>query len=170
MNPYAAVEVGSIIELTPEWFSSRGIRLMLLDFDNTIVPYHASEPDAQFTAWLRQTREAGVQVMVVSNSRKSRRVPGFCDSREIPWIIKAGKPSPKGILRAMEQMNCRPEETAMAGDQTFTDVIGANAAGVTSVLVKPMDLHNPLHKIRYLLEQPLIRGGRKRRKNSGNSL
>lgn len=170
MNPYAAVEIASITELTPEWFVSRGIRLMLLDFDNTIVPYHELEPTEEFTNWLRKTRNAGVKVMVVSNSRKSRRVPGFCDSRNIPWIIKAGKPSPRGILRAVEQMNCRPEETAMAGDQTFTDVLAANAAGVTSVLVKPMDLRNPLRKIRYLAEQPFIRGGRKRRKNSGNSL
>lgn len=170
MNPYAEVEVSSITELTPDWFASRGIRLMLLDFDNTIVPYHVLEPDECFTNWLQEIRNAGVKVMVVSNSRKSRRVPGFCDSRDIPWIIKAGKPSPRGILRAMEQMDCRPEETAMAGDQTFTDVLGANAAGVTSVLVKPIDISNPLRKIRYFLEQPFIRGGRKRRKNSGNGL
>ena len=58
----------------------------------------------------------------------------------------------------------------MAGDQTFTDILAANAAGVTSVLVRPIDMSNPLHQIRYGLEQPWIRGGRKRRKNSGNSL
>lgn len=143
---------------------------MLLDFDNTIVPYTTVEPSEAVALWLDAIREAGVQVMVVSNSRRSRRVPGFCDVRNIPWIIKAGKPRPKGLLRAMEQMGCTPRETAMAGDQTFTDILAANAAGVTSVLVRPIDLSNPLRAFRYLLEQPFIRGGRTRRKNSGNSL
>ena len=64
----------------------------------------------------------------------------------------------------MKQMGCTPQETAMAGDQTFTDVIAANAAGVTSVLVKPIDLSNPLHKLRYLMEQPMILAGRETRK------
>ena len=170
MNPYAAVEVASITELTPDWFQARGIRLMLLDFDNTIVPYTTVEPSEAFTRWLEALRSARVRVMVVSNSRKSRRVPEFCDARNIPWIIKAGKPSPRGLRQAMEQMGCTPRETAMAGDQTFTDILAANAAGVTSVLVRPIDMSNPLHQIRYGLEQPWIRGGRKRRKNSGNSL
>lgn len=170
MNPYACVEVSSITELTPQWLQAQGIRLMLLDFDNTIVPYTTVEPSDEISAWFSALREAGIQMMVVSNSRKSRRVPEFCEKRDIPWIIKAGKPSSKGLLRAMEQMGCAPQETAMAGDQTFTDVLAANAAGVTSVLVRPIDMSNPLHKLRYLLEQPLIRGGRNRRKNSGNAL
>lgn len=170
MNPYARLEVRSITELTPQWCASGGIRLLLLDFDNTIVPYTTVEPDDAVTAWFSAIREAGIRVMVVSNSRKSRRVPEFCEKRDIPWIIKAGKPSPRGLLRAMAQMDCTPQETAMVGDQTFTDVLAANAAGVTSVLVRPIDMHNPLHKLRYLLEQPFIRGGRNRRKNSGNGL
>lgn len=163
-SPFAAVEVRSITELKPEWFRSRGIRLMLLDFDNTIVPYTTVEPSEAFTAWLRETREAGVTVMVVSNSRKSRRVPDFCDARDIPWIKRAGKPSPKGIWKAMEQQGAAPGETAMAGDQTFTDVLAANLAGVTSVLVYPIEFSNPLLKLRYFLEMPLIAAGRKRRK------
>ena len=164
ISVFAAVEVDSITDLKPQWFAERGLRLLLLDFDNTIVPYTTVEPTEVFTAWLEEIRAAGVKVMVVSNSRKSRRVPDFCDSREIPWIIKAGKPSPRGLRRAMKQMDCTPKETAMAGDQTFTDVIAANAAGVTSVLVKPIDLSNPLHKIRYLMEQPMILAGRETRK------
>ncbi len=170
MNPYARMEVSSITELTPQRLQNLGIRLMLLDFDNTIVPYTTVEPSGEISAWFAALRAAGIKVMVVSNSRKSRRVPEFCEKRDIPWIIKAGKPSPKGLLRAMEQMDCTPRETAMAGDQTFTDVLAANAAGVLSVLVRPINLDNPFRKLRYALEQPFIRGGRKRRKNSGNSL
>lgn len=163
-SPFASEEIHSITDLKPEWFRQRGIRLMLLDFDNTIVPYTTGEPTEAFTSWLRETRAAGVTVMVVSNSRRSRRVPDFCDARGIPWIKKAGKPSPKGILRAMEQQGVSARETAMAGDQTFTDVLAANLAGVTSVLVYPIAFSNPFLHIRYILEKPVIAAGRKRRK------
>lgn len=163
----ADVEVASITDLKPQWFLSRGLRLILLDFDNTIVPYTTVEPSEAFTLWLRSLREAEIMVMVVSNSRKSRRVPDFCDARDIPWINKACKPSPRGILRAMEQQGAAPEETAMAGDQSITDVLAANLAGVTSILVYPIAFSNPLLKLRYQLERPWIAAGRRRRKTLG---
>jgi hypothetical protein len=160
----ADVEVSAITELSPQWFQEHGIRLMLLDFDNTIVPYTTAEPSEEFVSWLRETRQAGVQVMVVSNSRKSRRVPDFCEKRDIPYIKRAGKPRPKGIRKAMEQQGFLPGETAMAGDQTFTDILGGNLAGVTSVLVYPIRFSNPFQVIRYNLERPFIALGRRKRK------
>ena len=102
--------------------------------------------------------------MVVSNSRKSRRVPDFCEKWNIPWIRHAGKPNPKGIRKAMERMNETPEHTAMAGDQTFTDILGANLAGVTSILAYPLYFSNPFQRIRYGIERPFIAAGRKKRK------
>lgn len=163
----ADVEVHSITDLEPGWFREKGIRLMLLDFDNTIVPYTTAEPSEAFTAWLKETRAAGVTVMVVSNSRKSRRVPDFCEGRNIPWIKHAGKPNPKGIRAAMAQQGVSPEETAMAGDQTFTDILGGNLAGVTSVLVYPIYFSNPFQRVRYAMELPFIHLGRRRRKSVG---
>ena len=166
-SPFADIEVHSILELTPQWFSDHGIRLMLLDFDNTIIPYTTSEPTEEFLTWLKTARDAGIMVMVVSNSRRSRRVPQFCDPLEIPWIRHAGKPNPKGIRRAMEQQGFLPHETAMAGDQTFTDILGANFAGVTSVLVYPIYFSNLFQRFRYWIELPLIHMGRNRRKRCG---
>lgn len=160
----ADVEVQKITDLEPEWFRQRDIRLVLLDFDNTIVPYTTSEPSEVFLRWKEALNRAGIPIMVVSNSRKSRRVPDFCEKWDIPWIRHAGKPSPKGILSAMERMHQSPEHTAMAGDQTFTDVLGANRAGVTSILVYPLYFSNPFQRIRYGIERPFIALGRKKRK------
>ena len=160
----ADVEVRSIIDLSPEWFHNRGIRLMLLDFDNTVVAYTVTEPSEAFLQWLQCTREAGVDVMIVSNSRKSHRVPDFCEKWGLPYIRRAGKPSPKGIRSAMERYAAKPEETALAGDQTFTDVLGSNFAGVTSVLVYPIRFSNPFQVIRYWIELPFIYLGRWKRK------
>ncbi len=160
----ADVEVHAITELTPEWFRQRRIRLMLLDFDNTVVAYTDSEPSQAFLHWLQETRAAGVTVMVVSNSRKSRRVPDFCQRVGIPWIKRAGKPHPKGIRRAMAQQGFTAQETAMAGDQTFTDILAGNLAGVTSVLVYPIRFSNPFQVLRYGIERPWIALGRRKRR------
>lgn len=164
--PIADVEVTRLSDLKPQWYQERGIRLMLLDFDNTVVPYTTNIPEEDFNIWLEETRAAGVTVAVVSNSR-SDRVQKFCAQREIPCTIRAKKPSPRGILQAMETLGFRPEETAMAGDQTFTDVLAGNFAGVTSVLVYPIAFSNPLFRIRYWAELPFIHFGRRMRKNGG---
>lgn len=157
-------ELRSIYDLKPQWLVERGIELLLLDFDNTIIPYTVSEPTEQFLAWRREMEGAGVKLMIVSNSRRSHRVPDFCDPIALPFIRHAGKPNPKGIRRAMAQMGSSPEQTAMAGDQTFTDILGGNLAGVTSLLVRPIYFSNPFQRVRFWVEQPFIRLGRKKRK------
>ena len=157
-------EVRTITELPPRWFVDRDIRLVLLDFDNTVVPYTTSVPTDTFLKWKQAMEAAGRKIMVVSNSRKSRRVPDFCEKWNIPWIRHAGKPNPKGIRMAMEQMGEEPAHTAMVGDQTFTDILGGNLAGVTSILVYPLHFSNPFQRIRYGIERPLIAMGRNKRK------
>ena len=159
-------EVDRITELEPQWFLQRRIRLILLDFDNTIVAYTESEPSREFLRWTERLKEAGIGCMIVSNSRKSRRVPDFGEKWSIGYIRKAGKPSPKGLYRAMGEMGCRPEETAMAGDQTFTDILAGNLEGVTSILVRPIRFSNPFQVIRYGIELPFIRMARRKRKRS----
>ena len=42
----------SLTDLTPELLRSRKIRLLMLDFDNTIVPYTTSVPTPEMTASL----------------------------------------------------------------------------------------------------------------------
>ena len=160
----ADVEVPSILDLTPDYLRDRGITLLLLDFDNTIVAYTVSEPSPEFLAWRDELQRAGIRIMVVSNSRKSRRVPDFCEKWELPYIRHAGKPRSGGIRRAMAQMGAEPRETALAGDQIFTDILGGNLAGVTSILVKPIHFSNPFQVLRYGIEQPFIRIARKKRK------
>ena len=49
------------------------------------------------------------------------------------------------------------------GDQIFTDTLGANCAGVKSVLVKAIDNHNFWLKARHVLELPFIFFARNRR-------
>ena len=152
----------SVLDLTPRLLQQRGIYLLMLDFDNTIVPYTTNEPTAQIDAWLREMRASPVKLCVVSNSKRGR-VKDFCKTYDIDCITHAKKPFPKGIRACLARYGLPSANCALAGDQIYTDVLGANCADVQSILVKAIDNHNFWLKARHVLELPWIFIARKRR-------
>ena len=156
------IETESLTDLTPEILEDRGIRLLMLDFDNTIVPYTTNRPTPEMAGWIRTMLRSDVQICVVSNSKKPR-VPTLCSDWGVPYITRAKKPFSRGIRQCLQRYGRKPSECALAGDQIFTDTLGANAAGLTSILVKPLHLHNIWLRLRHGLEKPFIFIARNRR-------
>ena len=152
----------SITELTPEYLQSVGIKLLMLDFDNTIVPYTTNEPTEEMAAWLKMMTQSPIQLCVVSNSKRDR-VKIFCKAYGIDCITHAKKPFSKGIKECLAQYALPASTCALAGDQIYTDVLGANCVGVTSILVKAINNHNFWLKARHVLELPWIYIARNRR-------
>ena len=151
-----------LTDLTPQFLKDNHIRLLMMDFDNTIVPYTTSVPTEQMAAWLSQMAQSDILLCVVSNSKKDR-VKIFCDRYGIPCITHAKKPFPKGIRACLKQFGIASEEAALVGDQIFTDTMGGNNAGVATILVKAIDNHNFWLKARHVLEMPFIFAAKKRR-------
>ena len=154
--------VPALTDVTEEILHSRDIKLLMLDFDNTIVPYTTSTPTEQMHAWLEKMADSGIQLCVVSNSHKDR-VKIFCAKYGIDCITHANKPFSKGIKECLAKYQIDPGECALVGDQIFTDTLGANCTGVTSILVKAIDNHNIWLKLRHVAEMPFILMARKRR-------
>ena len=154
--------VPALTDVSAELLRRRGIKLLMLDFDNTIVPYTTSTPTAQMHTWLETMARSDIQLCVVSNSHKDR-VKIFCEKYGIACITHANKPFSKGILECLERFHMDPAACALVGDQIFTDTLGANGVGVTSILVKAIHNHNFWLKARHVLELPFIFAARKRR-------
>ena len=152
----------SITDLTPSFLEGEGIRLLMLDFDNTIVPYTTNVPTEKMQNWLKDMTQSGIQLCVVSNSHKDR-VKIFCKEYGIDCITHAKKPFSKGIKQCLEKYGIDAGRCALAGDQIFTDTLGAGCAGVRAILVKPIHNHNIWLKLRHVAEQPFIFAARKRR-------
>lgn len=152
----------SITDITPQLLQERGIELLMLDFDNTIVPYTTSEPTEKMSAWLRAMADGDIKICVVSNSHKDR-VKIFCGKYGIDCITHAKKPFSKGIRECLSRYGLPESACALAGDQIYTDVLGGNCAGVQSILVEAIDNHNFWLKARHILEKPWIFAARKRR-------
>ena len=161
-SPLPKLICTALTEVSADLLRKHHIRLLMLDFDNTIVPYTTSTPTPLMENWLKEMCASDIQLCVVSNSKRDR-VKIFCDRYGIPCIIKARKPFSKGINECLAKFGIQPGEAALVGDQIFTDTLGANCAGVTSILVKAIDNHNFWLKARHVLEKPFIYLARKRR-------
>ena len=154
--------VRSITELTVPMLQQRNIRLLMLDFDNTIVPYTTNEPTQEMAAWLKGMNASDITICIVSNSRNNR-VRAFCEKYDLHCITHAKKPSSKGIVECMERFQIPKGECALAGDQIYTDTLGAGCAGIRSILVKAIHNHNVWLKLRHVAELPFIFMAKNRR-------
>ena len=152
----------TVTDIRPDWLKSRNIRLLMLDFDNTIVPYTTNTPTEAVENWLKELLAADIQLCVVSNSKRDR-VKIFCAKYGVDCITHAKKPFPKGIRECLDRYGIPADQAALVGDQIYTDTLGGNGCGVTSVLVEAIDNHNFWLKARHVLELPFIYLARKRR-------
>ena len=153
---------GELTDLTPELLKAYNIRLLMMDFDNTIVPYTTDAPTEKMAAWLKKMNESDIQLCVVSNSHNDR-VKIFCGKYGIDCITHAKKPFTKGINECLARYDIAAEQAALVGDQIYTDTFGANNAGCIPILVRAIDNHNIWLKLRHVAELPFIFAARKRR-------
>ena len=124
-----------IYELTGEALARRGFKLLLADLDNTLVPYGVPLPDEKLKTWRDDLARHGVTLFILSNNRKEHRPRVFAEALGVPYIGHAGKPKTASFYRAIEQLGVTKEQTAIVGVQVFTDVLGGNLEGVSSILV-----------------------------------
>lgn len=131
--------IGSVQALTPAWLSARGITALLLDIDNTIALWRSSEIAPVVRAWLDRVRDDGIEICLLSNSRRPTRCKRIAGDLGLPYIAWAGKPRLGGFLRALALLGRGgPAGVAMVGDQLFTDILGGNRAGLCTVFVEAL--------------------------------
>ena len=116
-----------VTDISPQKLAEKGIKLVLADLDNTLVPYHVTEPTPEVFKWKEELNACGITLFLLSNSRKPTRPGDFAGKLGIPFIGHAGKPKRKGYLAAMERMGCTPEQTVMVGDRACDLESGQNA-------------------------------------------
>ena len=151
----ATYTADSIYDISVEALARKGIKLLLADLDNTLVPYGVPLPDRKLINWRDELLAYGITLFVLSNNRHEDRPRIFSEGLDVPFIGHAGKPYKKSFLRAMEEMRVTAEQTAIIGDQIFTDILGGSRVGITTILVKPIRLAgNPGRYLRYAVEVP----------------
>lgn len=136
--------VASVTAVTPEFLRERGVRAVLVDLDDTLLAAGSEDLEPHFKGWLELLRRADVPVVILSNGSQ-RRVARWARELDVVGLPLMGKPLRHAFARGLLQLGTPARETAMVGDQLFTDVLGANLAGMVSILVAPLSPGKLLH-------------------------
>lgn len=134
---HPTIFVDTVFDIDLKTLKDSGIKAFIFDIDNTLARYADALPDEKTVNWLNKLQDMGFGVFFASNNN-FKRVKGFADSVNIPYKARAMKPLGVYLKRACRSMGVLPKETALVGDQLFTDVWGGNWLKMYTILVKPI--------------------------------
>lgn len=134
---YPRQHLHSIFDLDPEHLRYLGIKGIITDMDNTLVPWNDRSVYPRLSRWLKNLQDKGFLLYIISNStpRRGKKLAGELG---IPAIWYAIKPRRRAFRRAIKEMGLSPSQVAVIGDQIFTDILGGNRLGLYTILVTPI--------------------------------
>lgn len=144
----------SLFEVPPSFFERIGVKVLLCDLDNTLIPYGSKEPTPELIAYRDVLAEKGIQMVVCSNGRGGRvlEVSQKAGLEARGWMKK---PFKGPLVRLMKEKGWKPSEVLLAGDQIQTDVLCGNRAGIRVLLTEPLGAYEPLWtKFNRLFDKP----------------
>ena len=128
---------GTIFSLTPQILMENTISGLILDVDETLVPFNQREASLELQQWVAEIRQT-TPIWLVSNNISQSRIGNIAESVDLPFISAAKKPSRRKLRAAAAAMSLPVEEVAMVGDRLFTDVLAGNRLGMFTILVEPI--------------------------------
>lgn len=129
--------VNSVTDINLDDLEQQGIRALIIDLDNTITEWQNRSLSQPMIDWFAGLSDRGFKSCLVSNNNR-QRVAVVAETLGIPFIFKASKPRRRAFRQAMALLGTGPAETAVIGDQLFTDVLGGNRLGLLTILVTPI--------------------------------
>ena len=126
-----------ITDIPYSFFEDNGIEALLLDADGTLTPDGVLTLSDEVLSWIEEMQSSGIRMSIVSNNHEER-VKLFADRYGFPCVYEAKKPLKGSLARSLESVKGTRENTAVVGDQIFTDIWYAKNCGIRSILVDPM--------------------------------
>ena len=145
------LKLDKITDITYEMLSKRGISALILDVDNTLSTHHGMVLCDGLEDWLALMKSKGIKLLILSNSKK-KRVKPFAEKIGLDFISLGLKPLFIGYLRAIKRLKSKRKNTAIVGDQIFTDVLGGNFCGINTILLTPI---KPETSLRFRIKRKL---------------
>ncbi|MGE4354650.1 MAG: YqeG family HAD IIIA-type phosphatase [Oscillospiraceae bacterium] len=166
--PIPALMARDIYALTPQDFAHFNVKFLLMDLDNTLSPYHIQEADDRLRAWIQSLKDSGLELFILSNNHGNRPAH-FAAQLGVDYIKHAKKPHTAAALSVIKSKGYAPNETAILGDQIYTDVLCGVRCGCVPICVRPICIsHNPLIAVRYFLEIPFRLAYKRRKRNESH--
>lgn len=130
-----------IFAVEPRRLRRRGIRLVIIDMDNTLVSAVETEIPPRVRAYVADMKASGIIPVVMSNN-VSGITARRCAQLDIDFFSFSLKPLRKGYRRVLKKYGLKPQQTAVIGDQVLTDIAGGSRMGILTILVDPLTDQN----------------------------
>ncbi len=127
----------SIYAIDYDKLIKRGIKCILFDLDNTLVPPNIKLPNKKLQEFIQELKNKGLICIIFSNNNQ-KRIDPFLEILKIDGYSKVHKPFKKKLVEVMNANNLRINEVALIGDQLLTDIYSGNNVGITTILVNPV--------------------------------
>lgn len=151
------IKLERVTDITLDILKKYNISALILDVDNTLSTHHGHILTDGLPEWLQLMKDNGIKLIILSNS-KDARVKPFAEKINLPYISLGLKPLPTGYLKALKALGTKRRETAIVGDQIFTDVLGGRVVGVRTILLTPIKLETTWgFKFKRSIERVLIK-------------
>lgn len=130
--------LNKVEEISIEFIQRNKLKALILDVDNTLIDYNKNLSEEKIK-WAKNLKGQGVKLYILSNTNKKEKVAKVADTLGIPYILFARKPFKSGFLKIQKELQLKPEQIGVVGDQIFTDVVGGNRCKMFTILVEPID-------------------------------
>ena len=149
----------SVHAIDLEELKGRGVDALLVDLDNTLLPRDTNVVTREHHEWAREVAAAGFSVCLVSNNWHER-VLGVAEELGFQLVPKAVKPMPFAFLKGLRLLGSERSKAATIGDQMFTDVLGGNLLGMTTILVTALSTSDLPHTLLLRRFESMVLAGR----------
>ena len=162
----------SLVKITPEWMKRHHYRVLLADIDNTLLPRNSNVVPEAYINWLVRMQQQDIAVVLATNNggKRTAAIEKQLNDNglQIPILTWAGKPFPRayaGAIRMLDESHLadsfdtvmQPSCILAAGDQLFTDVLGAHWYNLPAAWLRPLSRNDFIGtKVLRLLEKWIV--------------
>ncbi len=127
----------SIYHINYDKLYEDGIRCLLFDLDNTMVPYGDLEPSSKLVDFVEELKDMGFRIIIFDDASKKRLLP-FKNTLNVDCAYNAKKPNMDKFMKVIDNFKLDLPELAIIGDELRSDVFGGNRIGIKTILVNPI--------------------------------
>ena len=146
----------SVYSINYDMLVKRGIKCILFDLDNTLVPPNTKEPNKKLQELVEELKPKIIPI-IFSNSTE-KRVKPFLEQLKIDGYYNVDKIFDKKIEQILINYNININELAIVGDQILTDIYLGNLSGITTILVNPISKNDSIKiKLNRVKEKKILK-------------
>lgn len=128
-------KITSLDQCDLTYWKAKGIQLIVVDFDQTLVDPKTHQVSEKVIQWLNRCQQVGIQVQVASNNHP-HVLKDTCESLKLKYQGHAKKPFPFIYWKLLKEYD--RDQILCIGDQLLSDILGAHLMKIKAIYCEPV--------------------------------